>query len=95
MCKFSTPSCCAVRSHVQISSDASLAWWGEWVGAFTTALLFEAGKFAVAAYIGMQGFESAYGAASSFVVLLVWIYYASQLVLFGMAGDGEFDPWTD
>ncbi len=63
--------------------DAPVAWRDVWLGASTTAVLFEAGKFAIATYIGMQGLESTYGAAASFVGLLIWIYYASQIVLFG------------
>ena len=63
--------------------DAPVAWRDVWLGAVVTAILFEAGKIGIATYIGMQGLESTYGAASSFVVLLIWIYYASQIVLFG------------
>jgi hypothetical protein len=42
-----------------------------------------AGKFAIGWYIGTQGLESTYGAAASIVILLVWVYYAAQIVLFG------------
>jgi len=52
-------------------------------GAFVTALLFELGKFLIGFYIGRQGIESTYGAAASLVVVLVWVYYSAQLVLFG------------
>lgn len=63
--------------------DTRVAWRDVWLGAASTAVLFEAGKFAIATYIGMQALESTYGAAASFVVLLIWIYYAAQIVLFG------------
>jgi len=63
--------------------DAPVDWSDVWLGALVTAGLFEVGKFAVATYIGMQGLESTYGAAASLVILLIWIYYTSQLVLFG------------
>ena len=48
-----------------------------------TAVLFNVGKFAIGWYIGTQGLESTYGAAASIVVLLVWVYYSAQIVLFG------------
>jgi membrane protein len=48
-----------------------------------TALLFEIGKFLIGLYIGNQGLESTFGAAASLVVLLIWVYYSSQIVLMG------------
>ena len=52
-------------------------------GAVATAVLFNLGKFVIGWYIGTQGLESTYGAAASLVVLLVWVYYSAQIVLFG------------
>jgi membrane protein len=63
--------------------DAPVAWREVWLGAAVTAVLFEAGKFLIALYIGKQGLESTYGAATSLVALLIWVYYAAQIVLFG------------
>jgi membrane protein len=63
--------------------DVPVAWRDVWLGAVITAVLFEAGKFLIAFYIGKQGLESTYGAATSLVALLIWVYYASQIVLFG------------
>jgi membrane protein len=63
--------------------ERSIAWGDVWLGAAVTAGLFEIGKFLIAFYIGKQGLESTYGAATSLVVLLVWVYYASQIVLLG------------
>lgn len=63
--------------------DTEVAWSDVWPGAAATAGLFEVGKLALSWYIGSQAFESTYGAAASLVVLLIWIYYASQIVLFG------------
>jgi membrane protein len=63
--------------------DTEIAWRDVAAGAFTTAVLFNLGKFAIGWYIGSQGLESTYGAASSIVVLLVWVYYSAQIVLFG------------
>ena len=63
--------------------DRKLAWREVAVGGFATALLFNAGKTAIAWYIGTQALKSTYGAAASVVVLLVWVYYSAQIVLFG------------
>jgi membrane protein len=63
--------------------DAEVAWRDAWPGGLATALLFNIGKLAIAWYIGSQGLESTYGAAASVVVLLVWVYYSAQIVLFG------------
>jgi membrane protein len=63
--------------------DRRLSWREVAVGGFATALLFNIGKTAIAWYIGTQGLESTYGAAASIVVLLIWVYYSAQIVLFG------------
>jgi membrane protein len=63
--------------------DAEIAWRDVWAGAIVTAVLFEVGKLLIGVYIGKQGLESTYGAAASLVVLLVWVYYSSQIVLLG------------
>jgi len=44
---------------------------------------FEIGKFLIGFYIGKQGLESTYGASASIVVVLIWVYYSAQIVLFG------------
>jgi membrane protein len=63
--------------------DAKVEWRDVWVGATLTAVLFVLGKFALALYLGSGAAGSAYGAASSLITLLLWIYYAAQIVLFG------------
>jgi membrane protein len=63
--------------------DADVAWNDVWVGAAITAALFEVGKLLIGVYIGKQGLESTFGAAASLVVLLIWVYYSSQIVLMG------------
>lgn len=63
--------------------DRPVAWRDVWAGALLTALLFEAGKLAIGFYIGKQGLETAFGAGASLVVVLIWVYYSSQLVLLG------------
>ena len=63
--------------------DAKIAWHDVWIGAFLTALLFTIGKFALGIYLGKSGVASSYGAAGSLIVLLLWVYYSSQLLFFG------------
>ena len=63
--------------------DVSVRWRDVWLGALLTALLFEIGKAAIGFYIGKQGLESTYGAAASIVVVLIWVYYTSQIILMG------------
>jgi membrane protein len=59
------------------------AWSDVWTGAILTAVLFTLGKFLIGLYLGQVAPGSAYGSAGSFVVLLVWIYYSSQILLLG------------
>jgi membrane protein len=63
--------------------DTHVAWHDVWLGAAITAALFELGKFLIGFYIGKQGLESTYGAAASLVILLIRVYYSSQIVLLG------------
>jgi membrane protein len=63
--------------------DTPVAWSDVWLGAIITGALFELGKLAIGLYIGKQGLESTYGAAASIVVVLIWVYYSSQIVLLG------------
>ncbi|MFL5242998.1 MAG: YihY/virulence factor BrkB family protein [Gemmataceae bacterium] len=63
--------------------DAKIAWRDVWLGAALTALLFEIGKFLIGLYLGHSGVASAYGAAGSLAVLLIWLYYSSQIFLYG------------
>jgi membrane protein len=59
------------------------AWYDVWLGAIVTAVLFELGKSAIGFYIGKQGLESTYGTAASIIVVLIWVYYSSQIILMG------------
>jgi membrane protein len=61
----------------------SIAWSDVWIGATVTALLFTIGKSMIGVYLGRSSFNSAYGAAGSMVVLLLWIYYSAQIFLLG------------
>ncbi len=63
--------------------DAIIRWKDTLIGAGVTALLFTIGKFLISWYIGTSDPGSAYGAAGSVIIILVWIYYSSMIVLFG------------
>ena len=63
--------------------DAKIAWHDVWTGAALTAILFVIGKFLLGFYLGSGAVGSAYGAASSLVTLLLWIFYSAQILLFG------------
>ncbi len=63
--------------------DVELRWRDVWVGAVVTAILFTAGKQLIGLYLGKSATASSYGAAGSVVVLMLWVYYTSQVVLLG------------
>ncbi|MFO0964808.1 MAG: YihY/virulence factor BrkB family protein [Gemmataceae bacterium] len=63
--------------------DAEVSWRDVWFGAGVTSVLFVIGKFLIGLYLGQVAIGSAYGAAGSLAVLLVWLYYAAQIFLFG------------
>lgn len=63
--------------------ERTISWRHDLTGAFTTAVLFVAGKLAIGLYIGRAGVGSVFGAAGSVIALLAWIYYCSQVFLIG------------
>jgi membrane protein len=63
--------------------DVDLEWRDVFLGAVVTAVLFTAGKFAIGLYIGKSGLASAYGAAGSLVIVLLWVYYSALIFFFG------------
>jgi membrane protein len=67
----------------KIVPDAEVAWKDVWVGAFVTGVLFSLGKFLIGLYLGKSSVSSAYGAAGSLVVLVIWVYYSAQILLLG------------
>ena len=62
--------------------DADVDWQDVILGAVGTATLFETGKLVISFYIGKQGLDSTYGASASIVVVLIWVYYSAQILLF-------------
>lgn len=67
----------------KVLPDVKIRWSDVGLGAAFTALLFALGRLAISTYLGHTSGTSIYGAASSLVVLLLWIYYSSQLLFFG------------
>lgn len=63
--------------------NVSIAWSDVWGGALTTAVLFSAGRVAIGVYLGHSAIASAYGAAGTLIVLLLWLYYSAQVLLLG------------
>lgn len=63
--------------------DVKVGWKDVWIGAFVTALLFMVGQIGIGIYMGFAKVGSAFGAASSLVVILVWIYFSAQILFFG------------
>jgi membrane protein len=67
----------------KVLPDVEIQWRDVWVGAALTAFLFTIGKFALGLYLGKGDVGSAYGAAGSLVIMLLWVYYAAQILFFG------------
>lgn len=63
--------------------DAKIKWRDVWVGSIVTTALFTGGKFLIGLYLGNSTLNSAYGAAGSLVIILVWVYYSALIFLFG------------
>lgn len=67
----------------KILPDAEVPWRDVWVGAFVTALLFVIAKFGLGLYFGHSNPASAYGAAGTIILIMLWVSYAGLIVLFG------------
>jgi membrane protein len=67
----------------KVLPDVHIAWRDVWVGAALTALLFTLGKFLLGLYLGRNSTVSAYGAAGSLILILLWVYYSAQILFFG------------
>ncbi len=68
---------------LKIFPDAKIKWKDVWLGSFVTALLFVIGKFALSFYFGKANPASAYGAAGSIILILLWVSYSSMIVFYG------------
>ena len=69
----------------KVLPDVVLRWRDVVVGALATALLFSVGRYAIAAYLAYTATASTYGAAGAVVLILLWVYYSSLILLFGAA----------
>ncbi|NCU37340.1 YihY/virulence factor BrkB family protein [Candidatus Falkowbacteria bacterium] len=67
----------------KVLPDAKIRWRDVWIGAMITAALFVAGKFVIGAIIGNSTLTSTYGAAGSVVVILLWVYFSTIILLLG------------
>ncbi len=67
----------------KVLPDVKIAWRDVWIGAAVTSLLFTGGKFLLGWYLGRSTTISAYGAAGSVVLVLLWVYYSAQILFFG------------
>ena len=80
----------------KVLPNVQIGWKHVWVGAAITALLFEIGKFLIGLYIGKSTVASSFGSAGPFVVLMLWVYYSTQIFLLGaeftVARARRYDP---
>jgi membrane protein len=67
----------------KVLPDVSIPWRDVWFGSFITAVMFSIGKLLIGLYLGSSNVASAYGAAGALVIVLMWVYYSSQIFLFG------------
>jgi membrane protein len=67
----------------RVLPSTAVTWRGIWLGSVMTTILFSIGKFLIGLYLGNSAVASSYGAAGSLVVILIWIYYSAQILLFG------------
>lgn len=67
----------------KVLPDARIRWPDVWGGAVLTALLFSLGKFLIGLYIGYAGVGDTYGAAGAVVIILVWAYYSTVIMIYG------------
>ena len=77
----------------RVLPDVDLSWRDVWLGAVVTAALFTVGKSLIGLYLGTSGVASAYGAAGSVLVLLIWVYYSAQIVLLGAEFTRAWVEW--
>lgn len=74
---------CIFAVIFRVLPDARVAWRHVWGGALVTALLFTLGKFLIGFYVSKSGVSDAYGTASTVIVILMWVYYSTVIMLFG------------
>lgn len=75
--------------------DVPVRWRHAWIGGAFTAVLFEIGKLLLGVYLGREGTASSYGAAGAVVLILLWIYYTSIILLTGACFTRAFSDRRD
>jgi membrane protein len=74
---------CLFALIFKVIPDVKIGFRDVWLGALVTALLFTIGKTFLGLYLGRESVSSPYGAAGSLIVLIIWVYYAAQIVFLG------------
>jgi membrane protein len=74
---------CLLAVIYKLLPDVRIAWRDVWFGAIVTSFFLTVGKVLIGWYLGSSSISSVYGAAGSLIVLLVWVYYSAQILLFG------------
>lgn len=77
----------------KVVPDIEVGWRDVWLGAVCTALLFTVGKFLLGLYLGRASVASPYGAAGSLIVLVIWVYYAAQILFLGSEFTRVYAQW--
>jgi membrane protein len=76
-----------------ILPDVKIAWSDVWIGAAATAALFTIGKFLIGLYLVKGGIATTYGAAGSVIIMIVWVYYSSQILFLGAEFTKVYTTW--
>jgi len=63
--------------------DVIISWRYVWIGAVITSILFSVGKYLIGLYLGNSSYSSTYGAAASFIIIFIWIYYSGIILFLG------------
>jgi membrane protein len=77
----------------KILPDVKIAWNDVWIGAGVTAALFTVGKFLIGLYLAKGGIGTSYGAAGSVIIMIVWVYYSSQILFLGAEFTKVYTNW--
>jgi membrane protein len=77
----------------KILPDNPVQWEEVWLGAAVAAVLFTVGKHLISLYIGSSNIASTYGAAGALIIILVWVYYSVQILLFGAELAKAYSDW--
>ncbi len=77
----------------KVLPERNIAWRDVGIGAVVTAGLFTVGKFAISFYIGSSAIATSYGSAGSLIVLMIWIYYSTQIFFFGAEFTKVYASW--